>query len=135
MHKINIFVSDHYNGMPTKYEKFRSSTVIYQPPTASFLLMSIHITNPHQLVFCIFIHVLCCGYFQISMSVQQAIHVKTVLLVSTKLVDISASAFRDTLEFTAIKVDFMFECIFVPFIRAEFVDKECEVNVYISVLC
>ena len=58
------------------------------------------------------------------MSVQQAIHVKTVLLVSTKLVDISASAFRDTLEFTAIKVDFMFECIFVPFIRAEFVDKE-----------
>ena len=64
------------------------------------------------------------AYFQILMSVQQAIHAKTVLLVSTKLVDISASAFRNTLEFTAIKVEFMFECIFVPFIRAEFVDKE-----------
>ena len=66
VHKISILVSDHYNRMPAKYEKYGSFTVIYQPLTTSF---SFHINTyekyiiklPHLLVFCILIHVLCCG--------------------------------------------------------------------------
>lgn len=72
------------------------------------------------------------AYFQISMSVQQAIHVKTGPLVSTKLVDISASVFPDTLEFTAIKVKFLFECIFFKQ-NSWIIDKEWKVNIYVPI--